>query len=142
MAHIEIREATQTDSEMELLRLGEKESFQFKCPQVTFDEQYYIVRFEMLFSEDSKLFFLWEKLVPVAYIALNFRASSSSVNINSLYVAKSSRGKGYAKKLIKRVKGDVKVEKITLQVVPDNKAAFELYRKLGFNITRYDMEWS
>ena len=136
-----INECTKSETEMELLKLGEKESFEFNLPAVEFNELFYKIRFKDFFSENSKVLFLWKQGIPVAYIALGLARGNEYANVSSIFVLKTHRRQGHAKELIQYVLNIDSIQKLTLQAYPHNEASLKLYKKLGFRIIRYEMEF-
>ena len=63
--------------------------------------------------------------------------------IDDIFVEKEFRRRGIASQLIKdfvKRMNNKKIKKFRLGVDIKNKPAIELYEKLGFNITQYEME--
>ncbi|MEK6855667.1 MAG: GNAT family N-acetyltransferase [Nanoarchaeota archaeon] len=63
--------------------------------------------------------------------------------INDIFVKKEFRGRGFGQRLFKRFISDMEKESIKefrLGVDIRNKYAIEMYKKLGFKITNYEME--
>lgn len=73
-----------------------------------------------------------------AYVA----DEKDAANVVGVYVAKDVRGQGVSKKiiinLITRIKQNKSIKKLFVSVNPDQVAAFNLYKSLGFNIIRKD----
>ena len=136
-----IREYEQSKPEIELLKIGEKESFEFNLPSVEFNELFYEIRFKDFSSKDYRVLFLWKEKKPIAYIALDLKRGNGYANITSIFVLKKYRKKGYATKLIRKSLSAKSIEKITLQVYSHNEASLKLYNKLGFNVISYNMEY-
>lgn len=124
-----IREHTKTEAEMELLKFGEKELFEINCPSIEFDERFYEVRFKSFFDDKCKLLILWQKEIPVAYIALdvlNFNSRHSLGRVTSIFVLEKYRRQGFAKLLIKNALSLESINTINLQVYSNNEAALGL----------------
>ncbi len=88
-----IRECTKFKPEMELLKLGEKESFELNCPSpsVEFDEMFFELRFKYFFADNCKVFLIWQEEIPVAYIALELYSSVKHARISSIFVLEKYR---------------------------------------------------
>jgi len=136
-----ISEVEKSDSEIELIKIGEKESFEFNLPSIEFNELFFEVRFKDFSKDTSKVFIFWKDEEPIAYIALILSEVDNSALVSSLFVLEKHRRNGYAKELIKKALNLKSVEKITLHAFSHNDAAFNLYKKLGFNIVSYKMEY-
>lgn len=85
---------------------------------------------------------------PVGFMQLYFGFSSilagSRLILNDLYVAESARRQGIGEKLIRAAQGYAEekgFDSIALETAPDNIAAKQLYRKLGFTQTPSSTEY-
>lgn len=76
----------------------------------------------------------------VGMIAAHLEKESNTAHIISMYVSPEERGKGIAKKLmnnlLKKLKENIQIKKIIIDVNPMQSAAFNLYKKSGFKITK------
>lgn len=95
-------------------------------------------------KRNSYVSFVEDKKEIVAY--MNFliykNIWSQCSYIEDIFVLKNHRGKGYAKELVSeliKILKNKKINQIILSVNIKNSPAIKLYKKLGFEITKYDM---
>lgn len=78
----------------------------------------------------------YDKAMPAGYLAVSFDKFKREIFLSKIYVDKSSRGKGIARKFIEMLKGASEGEYSTIRLTVNKKNidSINIYKKLGFEI--------
>ena len=95
-------------------------------------------------KKNSYVYFVEEKKEILAYMNFSIYKNiwSQCGYIEDIFVLKEHRGKGLARGLIGeliKILRNKKIKQVILSVNVKNSPAIKLYKKLGFEITKYDM---
>jgi ribosomal protein S18 acetylase RimI-like enzyme len=99
--------------------------------------------FSGFFTKDYSLLIAEEGKEIIGYLACDFVTNSRLLYIGDIFVKREFRKKGIGKILINGAKSIAKArkfKKIRLGVNLKNKSAILFYRKIGFKVSRYEMD--
>ena len=145
---IKIRYTTKKDLKdyLELRKLVNKEHEKITSQKINITEKQIKKEFShFVTSSKQMILFAEENKEVVGCLAISiYKGLYKKVGfIDDIFVLKDYRKKEIATKLINEFMGILKKKKINyirLGVNPKNKVAQNLYKKLGFKITHYEME--
>ena len=136
-----IRKLTRSDEEEALLNIGERESFEENLPSIEFEDKFFQAKINLFFSHECLSLVFWKDQKPIGYLVARINKERKSAYILSIFISKEFRGKGYGRELLEEIKKEENIQRLTLDVFSINKSAMSLYKKLGFKIIKYTMEY-
>ncbi len=145
---MKIRKATKKDIK-EYLKLKEqslKDYSKLIRERIKYAKKSAVEEFNNLISKKNELLLLIEddnKVRGYLIGVLTITPEYKSADVGDLFISKEDRRKGYATALIKEfinICSKKSIKRYKLGVNINNKKAIELYKKLGFKLTRYEME--